>query len=52
MSHFHKIYKVLLFPLALWANLSHIAPSPRKALENGVARHFVLLLVHRHARKI
>jgi hypothetical protein len=38
--HIHKIYKVLLFPLALWANLG--GPPPPKARENGVARHFAM----------
>jgi hypothetical protein len=49
---FHKIHKELLFPLPLWANLSH-SNHKAKVMENGAAGRFALLFcfVHKHAKK-
>ncbi len=43
---------MLPFPLPLWANLSHGAPLPPQALENGVARRLHCRFIHRQARTI
>ncbi len=50
--HFHQIHEVLLFPLPLWAILSHSAPSPQALRKMVLPDILHCRIIHRHARKL